>query len=127
MPLVRISMRQGHEPAYRRAVADAVHAALVETFTVPADDRFQILSEHEAGTELLHSPSYLGIEYSPDLVIVQLTVSNTRGLAQKKALYRRIVERLGEKPGLRPQDVMISLVEVMKENWSFGMGEAQYA
>jgi phenylpyruvate tautomerase PptA (4-oxalocrotonate tautomerase family) len=127
MPLVRISMRQGREPAYRRAVADAVHAALVETFTVPAEDRFQILSEHEAGAELLHTPSYLGIDYSPDLVMVQLTVSNTRSLEQKKALYRRIVERLGEKPGLRPQDVMISLVEVAKENWSFGMGEAQYA
>jgi phenylpyruvate tautomerase PptA (4-oxalocrotonate tautomerase family) len=127
MPLVRISIRRGQGPAYRQAVADAVHAALVETFAVPADDRFQILTEHEAGTELLHTPRYLGIEYSPDLVMIQITANNTRGVEQKKRLYRRIVERLGDKPGLRPQDVMISLVEVAKENWSFGLGEAQYA
>ena len=72
------------------------------------------------------TPSYLGIARSDDLVIIQLTVSNTRPLAKKQALYRRIVERLSDKPGLRGEDIFINLVEVLPENWSFGHGIAQY-
>jgi 4-oxalocrotonate tautomerase len=68
----------------------------------------------------------MGIQRSPDLVVLQLTVSNTRPREQKQALYRRIVEKLTQEPGLRPQDIFINLVEVLPENWSFGNGEAQY-
>ena len=71
--------------------------------------------------------SYLGIARSDDLVLIQITVSNTRTLEQKKALFRRIAELLGESPGIRPEDVFVNLVEVVKENWSFGHGLAQYA
>ncbi len=126
MPLVRISLRAGKSAAYRRAIADNVYEALRETFDVPAHDRFVTVSEH-GKDEFFHDPEYMGIAYSDDFVIVQLTVSNTRNLAQKKALFRRIVERLVDNPGLRPQDVFINLVETAKENWSFGNGVAQYA
>ena len=85
-----------------------------------------VVTQHDED-EFLYGAHYLGIERSDDLVIIQLTVSNTRSLEQKKALFGRIVEKLGEKPGVRPQDVFINLVEVAKENWSFGRGEAQYA
>jgi 4-oxalocrotonate tautomerase len=126
MPLTRISLRRGKPAAYRRAVADNVYAAMRETFEVPDDDRFMVVSEHEE-TNFMYGRRYLGIDRSDDLLIIQLTVSNTRTVEQKKALYRTIVQRLAKDPGVRPQDVLISLVEVGKENWSFGNGEAQYA
>lgn len=127
MPLVRIDLPAGKPPAYRKAVSQGVHRALVETFGVPQDDLFQIVTEHVAGTGIVRPTSYLGIDYSDDLILIQLTVSDTRTLAQKKQLFARIVSHLAESPGLRPEDVFINLVEVRKENWSFGNGVAQYA
>lgn len=126
MPLARISLKRGKPAAYRKAILDNVYDALRETFDVPDDDRFMLLTEHD-DESFLYGPHYLGIERSDDLVIIQLTVSNTRSIAQKKALYRDMVERMTRNPGLRPQDVFINLVEVTKEDWSFGNGEAQYA
>jgi phenylpyruvate tautomerase PptA (4-oxalocrotonate tautomerase family) len=126
MPLTRVSLRRGKQPAYRRAILESLYLAMRETFAVPDDDRFMVLSEHDAD-DFVYGAGYLGIDRSDDLVIIQLTVSNTRETAQKQALYRRIVERLTESPGLRPQDVLINLVEVLPENWSFGHGIAQYA
>ena len=126
MPLTRISLRRGKPAPYRRAIADSLYRAMRETFEVPEEDRFMTISEHDAD-DFLYSASYLDIPRSDDLVLVQLTVSNTRSTAQKKALFRRCVELLGESPGLRPEDVFIVLVEVQRENWSFGRGVAQYA
>jgi 4-oxalocrotonate tautomerase len=103
------------------------HSALVETFGVPEQDLFQIITQHDADNPIEHAPSYLGIAYSDDLTIIQLTVSDTRSLEQKRRLFARIAERLAQKPGLRPDDIFINLVEVKAENWSFGRGEAQYA
>jgi len=126
MPLTRIALRRGKPAAYRKAILEGVYAAMRETFDVPEDDRFMVVTQHDED-EFLYGAHYLGIERSDDLVIIQLTVSNTRSLEQKKALFGRIAEKLGEKPGVRPQDVFINLVEIAKENWSFGRGEAQYA
>ena len=125
MPLMRISLREGKPAEYRSAIAESVYGALRETFNVPEGDFFAILTEHKP-EDLLYDRQYFNIERSDDFVIIQLTVSNTRTLEQKKALYRSMVGRLRDKPGLRPQDVFINLVEVAKENWSFGNGEAQY-
>jgi phenylpyruvate tautomerase PptA (4-oxalocrotonate tautomerase family) len=97
-----------------------------ETFNVPEDDRFMLITEHDAD-DFSYGADYLGIHRSDDLVIIQLTVSDTRTPAQKQALFGRIVERLTRAPGLRPEDVFINLVEVKPENWSFGHGVAQYA
>jgi phenylpyruvate tautomerase PptA (4-oxalocrotonate tautomerase family) len=126
MPLVRISLRRGKPAPYRKAIAEGVYTALRETFNVPDEDRFITISEHDEDS-LLFSRSYMGIERSDDLVILQITVSNTRTVEQKKALFARIAERLAQEPGLRREDVFINLVEVVKENWSFGNGIAQYA
>jgi 4-oxalocrotonate tautomerase len=126
MPLVRISLVKGKPEAYRRKVGDAVHRALVETIGVPPLDRFQILTEHEPG-DLVYDSNYLGIARSSDLVIVQITLSAGRSLAQKRALYGRIAANLATAVGLRPEDAWINLVEVAKENWSFGNGVASYA
>lgn len=126
MPLTRISLRRGKPAAYRQAIMESVYSAMRETFDVPEDDRFMTVSEHDAA-DFVYGAGYLGISRGDDLVIIQLTVSNTRSVAQKKALFRRIAERLADSPGVRPEDVFINLVEVAKENWSFGMGLAQYA
>jgi phenylpyruvate tautomerase PptA (4-oxalocrotonate tautomerase family) len=93
---------------------------------VPANDRFQLLSEHDADN-FLFDPDYLGIHRTDDLVIIQITWNEGRTVEQKKQLYKAIAERLAKSPGIRPEDVFINLVEVSKENWSFGKGEAQYA
>ena len=126
MPLIRISLRAGKPAAYRRAIAENVYAALRETFNVPEKDFFATIAEHD-DTGLIYDREYFNIARSDDLVLIQMTVSNTRGVDQKKALYRRVAERLAKNPGLRPQDVFINLLEVAKENWSFGEGAAQYA
>jgi 4-oxalocrotonate tautomerase len=126
MPLVRISMRQGHPPQYRRAVADAVHRTLVETINVPEADRFQVITEHAPG-DLIIDRNYLGIERSDDALIVQVTLSEGRSLEAKKRLYARMAELLKAVVDLRPDDLFVNLVEVTPADWSFGKGVAQYA
>jgi 4-oxalocrotonate tautomerase len=126
MPLVRISLVKGKPEAYRRKVGDAIHRALVEAISVPPLDRFQLITEHEPG-DLVYDSNYLGIARSSDLVIVQITLSGGRSLEQKRTLYRRIAANLSAAVGLKPQDAWINLVEVAKENWSFGNGVASYA
>ncbi len=125
MPLVRIDLKEGKPEEYKKAIADGVHKALVEGAGAPADDRFQIITEHPA-SGVIYDPNYLGVKRSGNIVMVQITLSAGRKLAQKKLLFKRMAEILAEKPGLRPEDLMINLVEVAWENWSFGNGEAQY-
>src|SRR5689334_19353393 len=125
MPLVRISLVKGRPAELRRRIGDAIHQALVDTIQVPAADRFQLLTEHERG-DLVYDPGYLGIARSQDIVIVQITISAGRTLDKKRALFRRIADNL-HALGLRREDVWVNLVEVAKENWSFGNGVASYA
>src|ERR671937_1176273 len=125
MPLVRISLLKGRPAELRRKIGDAIHRALVETIEVPQRDRFQVLTEHEAG-DLVYDSEYLGIARTDQIVIVQITLSAGRTLAQKRALFRRIADNLAAL-GLRREDAWINLVEVAKENWSFGNGVASYA
>jgi 4-oxalocrotonate tautomerase len=126
MPLVRISLLKGRPESHKNNVAEAVHCALVETINIPVQDRFQVITEH-AKADFLYDPQYLGIARTDALVIIQITISKGRSLEIKKSLFRRIVELLAQKAGLRKEDVLINLLEVAKENWSFGNGEAQYA
>jgi 4-oxalocrotonate tautomerase len=125
MPLVRIDLRKGKDAAYRRNIGRIIYEALVSV-GVPEKDRFQVISEHEADN-FLFDASYLGIERTGDLVIIQITWNEGRTVEQKKALYVAIAAGLAKLPGLRPEDVFINVVEVKKENWSFGNGIAQYA
>jgi 4-oxalocrotonate tautomerase len=123
MPLQRIDMVQGRPEAQRRAIADAVHRALVESMGVPQEDRFQIVTEHpRAG--FLCTPAYLGIRHD-DPVLIQLTISVGRTTEQKQELYRRIAELL-EAVHVSRSDAIINLVEVTRDDWSFGDGVAQY-
>ncbi|MBI2460063.1 MAG: tautomerase family protein, partial [Candidatus Rokubacteria bacterium] len=97
MPLVRIALREGKSPAYRRAIGDAVHRAMVEAVNAPPLDRFQVVTEHPADG-LIYDPAYLGIERTDDVVLIQITLNAGRTVEQKKALYARIVELLAENP-----------------------------
>jgi phenylpyruvate tautomerase PptA (4-oxalocrotonate tautomerase family) len=126
MPLVRIALRRGKPPAHLVALRDGVYQAMRETFNVPVDDRFVLVSQHDAD-EFDCDLNYLGIARSDDLVIVQITCNTGRTVEMKQALYRSIADNLAADPGLRPEDVFINLVETAKENWSFGNGVAQYA
>ena len=125
MPLVRIDLRKGKDATFRQGVGRIVHEALVAV-GVPKDDRFQVIAEHDA-ENFVFDPNYLDIRRTEDLVIVQITWNEGRTVEQKKALYKAIADGLAEAVSLRREDVFVSLVEVKRENWSFGNGLAQYA
>ena len=125
MPLVRIDLRKGKNAAYRQQVADTVYDAMLSV-GVPVNDRFEVVNEHDADN-FQYDPDYLGIHRTDDLVIIQITWNEGRTVEQKKQLYKAIADGLAKSPGVRKEDVFIGLVEVKKENWSFGKGEAQYA
>jgi 4-oxalocrotonate tautomerase len=126
MPLARVALRRGKSADYKTAILDGVYRALRETFGVPEDDKFMLIDEYDP-ENFSYGKTYLDISRDDNLVIIQLTVSNTRSIEQKKALFARIAELLSDNPGLRRENVFINLVEVAKENWSFGNGIAQYA
>lgn len=126
MPLVRIDLVQGKPDSYRQAIGAAVYDTMVEVLKVPANDRFQIIAEH-ADSDLICDPTYLDIRRTRDCVLVQITLNVGRSVEVKKAFYSRLAVELERRVGLRRSDLFISLVEVAKENWSFGNGEAQYA
>jgi phenylpyruvate tautomerase PptA (4-oxalocrotonate tautomerase family) len=125
MPFVRIFLRAGTSPEYRKALGDGVQRALVETLAIPARDHFQVITEHSAA-ELIYDPGYLGVHRSDRFVLVQIVLSIGRKPQQKRKLLKHIAEILAESPGLPPQDLMTVLAETSWENWSFGNGEAQY-
>lgn len=126
MPLTHVSMRSGKPEGYRQAIFDSLYRAMRETSYVPEDNQFITITEHSAAN-FRYGASYLGINRSDDLIFIQITAANTRPVDQKKALFRRIAELLGENPGIRPEDVFVSLIENVRENWSLGHGLAQYA
>lgn len=125
MPLARIDLRKGKPADYRRRIGQVVYDAM-RSVGVPENDRFQVIQEHDADG-LVYDPDYLGIARTDDFISIQITWNEGRSVDQKRALYRAIADGLHETVGLRPEDVFINLVEVKKENWSFGHGEAQYA
>jgi 4-oxalocrotonate tautomerase len=125
MPFVRVDLLQGKTVEYRKAIGDGVHRAMVEALGIPADDRFQVITEHRQ-ERLIYDPQYLGVHRGDGIVLVQITLSSGRKPQQKRLLYKRMAEILAESPGVRPQDLVINLVEVSWENWSFGNGQAQY-
>lgn len=126
MPLARIDLAAGKPAAYRTTIGDVVYEAMLATLGVPADDRFQVIAEH-AECDLVVDPTYLGIQRTREAVLIQLTLNEGRTVEKKQAFYKAVADGLHERLGLRREDVFINLVEVKKENWSFGNGEAQYA
>ena len=125
MPLVRITLRKGRTPEFLREASLAVHEALVATANVPEDDKFHIIEEVDPDRLIAH-PSYGGVSRSDGLIVIQITLNAGRTADVKRALYADIARRLQESVDARPDDVLVSLVEVTKENWSFGGGRMTY-
>jgi phenylpyruvate tautomerase PptA (4-oxalocrotonate tautomerase family) len=125
MPLVRIDLGAGKSAEYRKALGDGVHRAMIDALAIPPDDHFQVITEHPA-EGLIYDVHYLGIPRTENVVFVQITLSAGRKPQQKRKLFKRMAEILAESPGLKPQELVINLVEVVWENWSFGNGDAQY-
>ncbi len=126
MPLVRIDLIEGKSDGYREQVGEIVHQAMVDCLNVPKDDRFQVITEHSK-KGLQFDPGYLGIRRSDDCIFLQITLNRGRTTEMKQRFYRAVADGLHQQLNMRREDVLISLVEVEKEDWSFGNGEAQYA
>lgn len=125
MPLVRISLLKGRSAIDLRAIADGVHAALVETYAVPLEDRFQIIEQREPG-EIIYSATYLDIQRTDGLVIVHVTAGHWRDTVAKQALYAAIADKLVANPGVRREDVQVVISSNDRSDWSFGNGLASY-
>lgn len=126
MPLARVDLVQGKSADYRKAISEIIYDAMIKTLNVPKDDRFQVITEHPA-EGLVFDPNYLGIQRTADCIFIQVTLNEGRTVEMKRAFYKAIADGLQDRLKLRREDVVINLVEVKKENWSFGNGEAQYA
>jgi phenylpyruvate tautomerase PptA (4-oxalocrotonate tautomerase family) len=125
MPLVHVHFKNSRSPSFRKGVGDSIQRALIESINVPPNDRFQIFASN--ADDLIYDDQYLGIQRTDGIIIVQIHLAKGRTVDQKKALYKRIAELLVSEQGVRPEDVFINLVEVSREDWSFGNGIAQYA
>ena len=126
MPLVHIDLQKGKTIEFRQTVSNIVSQAITETVNVPANDRFQVITEHEK-ENLIYDLAYLGIPRTDEILFIQITLNAGRTVDLKRALYQSIADRLHEQLGVRKEDVFIGLVEVTRENWSYGNGIAQYA
>jgi 4-oxalocrotonate tautomerase len=126
MPLARIDLAEGMTADYRKTIGEVVYDAQVEVLKAPKNDLFQVITEHPA-QDFIFAPKYLGIQRSKDCVFVEVTLNAGRTVDEKRAFYKAIADGLHERLSLRREDVFICLVEVSKENWSYGNGEARYA
>ena len=127
MPLVRIDVDASTSSETLSAICDAVYDAMTSTAKVPLHDKFMIVAKHHAGELVFPQEGYLGVKYTPGIVFIQITWNTGRSIDVKKAFYATVANGISSKTGLRKEDVWISLVEVARENWSFGNGEMQYA
>ena len=124
MPVTRIAIREGKAPEYKQALMDEIYEAMRESVAIKEGDRFMTITEH--GEHEFGYGAFPGIDRSDDLVQIQVFWAPGKSVEDKLAMYRRIAERLGANPGIRPEDVLISVVETGADNWSFGNGETQF-
>ncbi len=126
MPLVRTDLPNAIEPQRRGVIGDVIYQAMADVLNVPDGDKFQIITAHDADSRRM-DPIYLNVDRSAEAFIIDITLNAGRTVELKQQFYATVVERLTAEADVRPQDVLIVLTEVAKENWSFGNGQAQYA
>lgn len=127
MPLVRINLSNNASADQVQAIGDAVYEAMHAVASVPAHDRFQIVTRHAADELVFPAEGYLGVSYTKDIVFIQVTWNAGRSTEVKKAFYRAVADSIHSRTGIRKEDILINLVDVNREDWSFGNGEMQYA
>lgn len=126
MPLVRIDLLEGKTAAFKTQLGELVYESMLETIGIPEEDKFIVVNELKA-EELIFSTNYLSVDRTDGIVIIQITMNEGRTTEVKKALYKTVADKLNSQLAIRKEDVFINIVEVNKENWSFGNGIAQYA
>ncbi|MFW3364904.1 tautomerase family protein [Aerococcus urinaeequi] len=126
MPLVRIDLLEGKTAEFKSQLGELVYQSMLETIGIPEEDKFVVVNDLKA-EELIFSTNYLGVDRTEGIVIIQITMNEGRTTEVKKALYKTVADKLNSQLDIRKEDVFINLVEVNKENWSFGNGIAQYA
>ncbi len=124
MPFVRIDLSAGKPAGYGAQVGQIVYQALTDIMNAPKDDLFQVIAEHSDGG-MQFDRNYLGVHRSDDCVFVQITLNLGRTVEMKQRFYKAVADALFERLKLRTEDVFISLVEVQKENWFYGVANAQ--
>jgi phenylpyruvate tautomerase PptA (4-oxalocrotonate tautomerase family) len=125
MPLIKFDLIEGRSEAELKALLDAAHRAMLAAFGVPERDRYQIVTQHPRSHMIIEDTG-LGIERTAQLVVVQVTTRKRRTKKQKEAFYRLLCEELERACGIPPSDVMVTMVENGDEDWSFGLGRAQF-
>jgi phenylpyruvate tautomerase PptA (4-oxalocrotonate tautomerase family) len=127
MPLIRIDVADTTSAEVVTAISETVYAAMVDVAKVPANDKFQIVTRHPAAELIYPENGYLGISYTKDIIFIQVIWLSGRTIEIKKAFYAAVANGIHQRTGRRREDIFISLVDVARENWSFGNGEMQYA
>jgi phenylpyruvate tautomerase PptA (4-oxalocrotonate tautomerase family) len=127
MPLVRVDVAADTSAQVVAAIGDVIYEAMVNTANVPEHDKFQIFNRHGNDELVYPAAGYLGVTYTSNIVFIQVTWNAGRTIEVKKAFYKAVAEGIHAKTGLRKEDVWISLIDVKREDWSFGNGEMQYA
>jgi 4-oxalocrotonate tautomerase len=127
MPLARIDLSKDAPPERVRVVSEAIYHAMVEVANVPLHDKFQVITRHAPDEIIYPEEGYLGLNYTRDLIIIQVTWVSGRSVDVKKKFFRRIADEIHEKAHVRREDIWINLVDTNREDWSFGDGEMQYA
>ena len=127
MPLARIDLSKDAPPERVRVVSEAIYHAMVEVANVPPHDKFQVITRHAPDEIIYPEEGYLGLNYTRDLIIIQITWVSGRSIDVKKKFFRLIADEIHEKARVRKEDIWINLVDTAREDWSFGNGEMQYA
>jgi 4-oxalocrotonate tautomerase len=120
-------MSKDAPPERIKIVSEAIYSAMVEIANAPLHDKFQVVTRHAADEIIYPEEGYLGLTYSGDLILIQITWVGSRSIEVKKNFYKRIADEIHRRSGVRKEDVWINLVDDAREDWSFGNGEMRYA
>lgn len=125
MPLVHIHVIDGRRSADElRQVCEVIQGVMHRHFAAPENDRYQLVTAHPVG-RILVGDSGLGLARTDDVILVEVTEQG-RSREQKIGMYRAMAQSLSEATGLHPNDLIISVTENSREDWSFGGGAAQF-
>lgn len=124
MPLLRFDLIEGRSEDELKTLLDAAHEAMLEAFKVPVRDRYQIVHEHKR-SHMIVEDTGLDIPRTDKIVMLQMT-SRPRSREQKEDFYRLLCEKLKARCGIESSDVMVNIISNTDQDWSFGLGRAQF-
>jgi hypothetical protein len=127
MPLAKLHVLEGQYDEVRLGkVSSAVQNGLVSALGIPPEDFFQIVHVLSK-SQFRHTPSFLGLKYSDDLIVLEITFISGRPKEKRLGLLKALNDEVVAAAGISPDDLLITLYETPGENISFGRGLAQRA